>query len=423
MNRVFDAPAALDIVDRRDADEERLALRPGLAHRRDHLERKAHALREAALIGERRKERVQQVAVRRVQLGDFEARGVRAPRGVAKRVDDHLPVAFLDRPRRDPALAERLRARRHRAPRPVAALGVGLGERAVAVPGARHARLASGVRELDRGDGALALHELRDAPQSGDVRVLPDAGIPVRDAPALLYRSGLDEHDARAALGELAEVDEMPVGDLAVLCRVLAHGRHYDPVPKPHLPQFQLLEKLHLTSSRPATANFPFPCGVTITISPVPGETPVSATMVEPCDTRIAFPLPGLTSAFICSTCFVLFSARPNRLLSAVESSGSPKASLEVSMQRHHGLDSRRSTGIFRSLKAWPMRFAWPRPSSVRLRCVAQSSSLKPGGSPTPGAVMAWRMKTTWPPPLSSVHRASFACAGSARNARTARAI
>ena len=59
-----------------------------------------------------------------------------------------------------------------------------LGERAVAVPRARHARLAPGVRELQRRHRALALHELGDASQAGDVGVVPDAGVAVRDAPA-----------------------------------------------------------------------------------------------------------------------------------------------------------------------------------------------------------------------------------------------
>ena len=44
-------------------------------------------------------------------------------------------------------------------------------------------------------------------------------------------------------------------------------------------------------------------------------------------------------------------------------------------------------------------------PCSVRLRWVAQSSSRKPGGSPAPPVVAAWRISATWPPARSAAHR------------------
>ena len=40
-----------------------------------------------------------------------------------------------------------------------------------------------------------------------------------------------------------------------------------------------------------------------------------------------------------------------------------------------------------------------------------QSSRRKPGGSPTPGVVMVWRIRTTWPPPFSSDQSFSSASA------------
>jgi hypothetical protein len=48
--------------------------------------------------------------------------------------------------------------------------------------------------------------------------------------------------------------------------------------------------------------------------------------------------------------------------------SADPKASRAVSRQRHQGLDSTRSTGIARALKAAPIRLDSSRPASVRLR-------------------------------------------------------
>src|SRR5439155_871215 len=97
-----------------------------------------------------------------------------------------LEVAGLEGARRDPAFAEARFRRRNRRPGLVAAVAILLRERAVAVPGASHARLASGVRELDPRYGALAFDKLGYSRKTRDVRILPDAGIAVRDASAAL---------------------------------------------------------------------------------------------------------------------------------------------------------------------------------------------------------------------------------------------
>src|SRR5262245_37942565 len=75
------------------------------------------------------------------------------------------------------------------------------------------------------------------------MRVIPYSHIAVRDAPALLHRSSLDEHDAGAALRELAEVHEVPVGDVAVLGRVLAHRRDDDAISRFYVSDFNGFEK------------------------------------------------------------------------------------------------------------------------------------------------------------------------------------
>ena len=65
------------------------------------------------------------------------------------------------------------------------------------------------------------------------------------------------------------------------------------------------------TPSRPATRKPPC-CGVRITISEVPGEMPVSASVVEPCVNRKRLPSRGrCTSSFHCATCCALRSGRP----------------------------------------------------------------------------------------------------------------
>src|SRR5258706_1261746 len=73
--------------------------------------------------------------------------------------------------------------------------------------------------------------------------IVPDAGIAVGDAPALLDRGGFDEHDARAALGELAQMHEMPVADVAVERGVLAHRRDDDAVARLDVAQLYLFKQ------------------------------------------------------------------------------------------------------------------------------------------------------------------------------------
>ena len=59
--------------------------------------------------------------------------------------------------------------------------------------------------------------------------------------------------------------------------------------------------------------------------------------------------------------------------------------------------------------KRSPIRIAWVRPAAERLRWVAQSSSLKPGGSSVPGAE-ACRIIAKWP----AVRRADHTSAAAA---------
>src|SRR6266850_2040685 len=73
--------------------------------------------------------------------------------------------------------------------------------------------------------------------------IVPDAGVAVGDAAALLDGGRFDEHDPRAALRELAQVHEVPVGDRAVERRVLAHRRDDDAVPRLDLTNRNFLEE------------------------------------------------------------------------------------------------------------------------------------------------------------------------------------
>jgi len=128
---------------------------------------------------------------------------------------------------------------------------------------------------------------------------------------------------------------------------------------------------LQRTSNLPATTNRPLPCGVAITISEVSGEIPVNARIVDPCDSITVLPLPGFreTIGLSLAICKADWSDRPNRLPRAGSIAGSrPSASLDVSMQRHQGLDSTSPIGTPRSRSTSPSLRACSRPSSLRLR-------------------------------------------------------
>src|SRR6185295_6981892 len=83
-----------------------------------------------------------------------------------------------------------------------------------------------------------------NARKSRDLRVRPDADVAVRDAAAGFDRARLDEHDARTALRELAQVHEMPVVHQALGRTVLAHRRDHDAVLRAHLAQAERFKKL-----------------------------------------------------------------------------------------------------------------------------------------------------------------------------------
>ena len=160
-DRVVDVPAAA-AVDRRDADEHRLVLRPVLAHRLGRGEREAHAagavaaILVVALVADRREELRQQVAVRAVDLDDVVARGIGAARGLAELLHDQR----LDLRDGELRAASRSSARPPTAPtvrRPASAASRRPSGRTrpACRTGAASERLAAGMGDLRRGQRRL----------------------------------------------------------------------------------------------------------------------------------------------------------------------------------------------------------------------------------------------------------------------------
>lgn len=114
-----------------------------------------------------------------------------------------------------------------------------------AFPCAFATAFASGVRELNAGDCALALHESSDPRQRFNLSVFPDADI-ARGNPALArHRRCLDKYECGTAHGATAEMHQMPIMSKPILSGILAHRRHDDPVPESHPANCERAEEIY----------------------------------------------------------------------------------------------------------------------------------------------------------------------------------
>jgi hypothetical protein len=131
-------------------------------------------------------------------------------------------------------------ARRPQVVGPTTDVGVGdlvLGRRDV--PGPERAGLAAGVGELNANLLALRVNKVGDALQRRDLAVLPQARVLGRDAAVGGDARGLDDGKGGAAEGEGAEMDQMPVGQMAIIGRVHAHGADGEAVLEGHAPELE----------------------------------------------------------------------------------------------------------------------------------------------------------------------------------------
>ena len=230
-----EVPAALDPVGRRDLDADRLVGRKNLADRVEHFQRIAHAVLQGpailvgALVGDRRQELMQQIAVR--------ARAVRGHRGQAGSAR-FAAATKASRTRGNPGVIERERRRlaflvRHRGrPFGLPAAFSRAGS-AVRPPTAPARSLAAGMRELHRdGDLRMLAHRGDDRLQRRFGSVVPQAKAARRDAADGLDMRGLDAEHRGARQRERIDMGEVPIIGLAVFGRILAHRRHHDAVRK-----------------------------------------------------------------------------------------------------------------------------------------------------------------------------------------------
>lgn len=203
------------------------------AHRVEHLGRETHAVLQCAaagvvaLVGQRRQELVQRAAVRGVQLDRVQPQALRRHGAVGEGLAHTLQTRGVEGPRRH--FVWRLGQRRGSVGDPPAGrVGSHL---LAAVPGRLARTLAPGMRELDRDrHGRMPAQRAQHTRQRRLGGTVVQAQVAGGDAAAGLHRSGLGEQRAGARQCQLPEVDQVPVGGLAVLGRVLAHGGSHDPV-------------------------------------------------------------------------------------------------------------------------------------------------------------------------------------------------
>lgn len=92
----------------------------------------------------------------------------------------------------------------------------------LSVPGRQGASFPPRVGELDTGLVALGMNKVCDALEGSHLGVLPEASVFGGDSTVGLDTGGLEDGEGSAAHAERPQVDEVPVGEVAMVGRVLA---------------------------------------------------------------------------------------------------------------------------------------------------------------------------------------------------------
>src|ERR1700733_1258651 len=232
LDGLFEVPAALDPVGRRDLDAHRLFRRKHRAHGIEHFERITHPVLQGpaifigALVGDRRQELVQQIAVRAMQLDGVDTQPAGAPRGFDEGLANALEPHDIEYERLQLAILVRHLGRPHRLPS-------SLGERYLLPPLPRLVTrpLAARMGQLNRNrDRRIPSDRSKNRPQRRFGGVIPQTEASRGDAADGFDMGRLHAEHPRARQSQVIDVGKMPVVRLAALCRVLAHRRDHDAV-------------------------------------------------------------------------------------------------------------------------------------------------------------------------------------------------
>ncbi len=86
------------------------------------------------------------------------------------------------------------------------------------------------MAQLDRRHRTEFANGPGDPCQGSDLFVLPQSEIAMRPPASSLDANGLGKHQAGAAHGKAAEMDNVPFTGETIGCRILAHGRNSDAI-------------------------------------------------------------------------------------------------------------------------------------------------------------------------------------------------
>src|SRR4029077_2687258 len=94
------------------------------------------------------------------------------------------------------------------------------------------AGFAPGVGQLHSSDAPLLMDEPDDSTQHLDVPVVPDAEVVWTDPSLRQNGRCLGKYQSGAANGATPKVNQVPVGSVSILARILTHRRDKHPIRK-----------------------------------------------------------------------------------------------------------------------------------------------------------------------------------------------
>ena len=166
---VVNQPAAFHSVCRRNAEKQRQFFWPNRPNRFGHFKREPHPVLQrtpvlvSSVIGEWREKAVNQVAVGAMNFCNLKPDGVSVFCSIRKILHEFLNILLREFLGKQPALVSGFWTGRNNFPRMFPPLEVRLIERPIAMPRTLHARLASGMSDLDCRHSPVVFNERNGA--------------------------------------------------------------------------------------------------------------------------------------------------------------------------------------------------------------------------------------------------------------------